>query len=319
MKRTIFAVTLCVTLVLSLTNNVLAEKKKILYIDSYHAGYPWSDGITKGVRTVLDGKNIELKIVRMDTKRNTSKNFIRQAAMKAKMEIEKFQPDVVIASDDNASKYLIKPFFKDAGLPFVFCGINWDASMYGYPYKNVTGMIEVASVPELLKYLKPYAKGNRIAYIAADVSTARKEGMYYRKLYKLNMTEKYVSGFSDWVNALKSIQKNCDILIIGNNAGINDWNDAEAKNVILTETKVPSGTLYDFMAAYALIGYVKVPEEQGEWAAESALKILKGTDVASIPITSNKKGDLIINRKIERKLGLTFTDDIVSSAKTVIE
>ena len=187
MKHAIFAVTLCVALVLGLMNNVQAERKKVMYIDSYHEGYAWSDGITNGVRTVLEGKNIELRIVRMDTKRNTGKNFIRQAAMTAKNAIGEFQPDVVIASDDNASKYLIKPFYKDASLPFVFCGINWDASMYGYPYKNVTGMIEVAPVPELLKYLKPYAKGNRIAYIAADVSTARKEGMYPDKNFCIDI------------------------------------------------------------------------------------------------------------------------------------
>jgi len=143
--------------------------------------------------------------------------------------------------------------------------------------------------------------------------------MHYRTLFKLNMTEKYVSGFSDWGNAFKSIQKNCDILIIGNNAGINDWNDAEAEKIILAETKVPTGALYDFMAGYALLGYVKVPEEQGEWAAETALRILNGTDISSIQIVSNKRGDLIVNRKIERKLGITFSDDIVSSAKTVIE
>ena len=47
---------------------------------------------------------------------------------KAKAEIDAFKPDVVIAADDNASKYLIEPYFKDAALPFVFCGVNWDAS-----------------------------------------------------------------------------------------------------------------------------------------------------------------------------------------------
>ncbi|MCP4577871.1 MAG: hypothetical protein GY846_16480 [Deltaproteobacteria bacterium] len=76
--------------------------------------------------------------------------------------------DVVIAADDNASKYLIKPFYKDAGLPFVFCGVNWDASNYGFPYRNVTGMIEVAGAKELVKILQGYAKGSRVALLADD-------------------------------------------------------------------------------------------------------------------------------------------------------
>ena len=65
-------------------------------------------------------------IFRMDTKRNTDEEFKKTAALKAKAEIEASKPDVVIAADDNASKYLIQPYFKDASLPFVFCGVNWD-------------------------------------------------------------------------------------------------------------------------------------------------------------------------------------------------
>ncbi len=78
--------------------------------------------------------------------------------------IDSWQPDVVIASDDNASKYLIAPYYKGGDLPFVFCGLNWDASVYGFPAKNVTGMVEVAQIPQLLEVLKRHAKGDRESY-----------------------------------------------------------------------------------------------------------------------------------------------------------
>ena len=51
------------------------DGKKVLFIDSYHEGYGWSDGITKGIETTLDGSGVELNIVRMDTKRNTDDAF----------------------------------------------------------------------------------------------------------------------------------------------------------------------------------------------------------------------------------------------------
>ena len=233
--------------------------------------------------------------------------------------IAAFQPDVVIASDDNASKYVIKPFYKDADLPFVFCGINWDASMYGYPYNNVTGMVEVALVPELLAYLKPYAKGDSIAYLAADVATARKEGLYYRKLFQLDVAERYVNTFADWVTAYTEMQTECDLLIVGNNAGINDWNEAQAEQIILTTTQVPTGAIYDFMTPYALFGYTKVAEEQGEWAAETALQVLEGTDISTIPITTNTQGNLFINMKLAEAMGLEIPADVIESANTRIE
>ncbi|MCP4702744.1 MAG: hypothetical protein GY862_38670 [Gammaproteobacteria bacterium] len=316
MKR---AMSVIVFLVMAICFSSAYAGGKILYIDSYHEGYPWSDDIAKGVKSVLDGKDVELKIFRMDTKRNTKKNFMRKAAMKAKMLIESFKPDVVIASDDNASQYLIKPFFRDASLPFVFCGINWDASMYGYPYKNATGMVEVASIPELLAYLKRFAKGDKLVYLAADVKTARKEGLYYKKIFHLELDEKYVKDFSSWVAAYTELQNKYDLLIVGNKAGIKDWNESEAEQIVKTETKIPTGAIYDFMAKYALIGYAKVAEEQGEWAAKTALDVLNGTGIDSIAITTNKKGYIFVNMGIAKAMGITIPDDVVKSANKIIE
>jgi hypothetical protein len=130
-------------------------KKKILYIDSYHAAYPWSAGITAGIQKIMSPRHdVELKIFRMDTKRNQSEEFKKAAALKAKALIESWQPDVVIASDDNASKYLIVPYYKDGTLPFVFCGVNWDAGVYGFPCRNVTGMVEVQLIDQIITTLE---------------------------------------------------------------------------------------------------------------------------------------------------------------------
>ncbi len=39
------------------------EGKKILYINSYHTNYPWSDGITAGIHRILKGTNVDLKTI----------------------------------------------------------------------------------------------------------------------------------------------------------------------------------------------------------------------------------------------------------------
>ncbi|MEZ4485605.1 MAG: hypothetical protein R2864_13850, partial [Syntrophotaleaceae bacterium] len=117
--------------------------KKVLWVDSYHQAYEWSAGIETGIREGLQGSGVELRIVRMDSKRRSSEDQIRKAALKAKAEIEAYRPDLVIASDDNAVKHLVVPYLKDTDLPVVFCGVNWDASIYGLPAGNVAGMVEV--------------------------------------------------------------------------------------------------------------------------------------------------------------------------------
>ncbi len=291
--------------------------KKVLYVDSYHEGYAWSDGVTSGVKSVIDPSGAELKIVRMDTKNNPSEDFVKKAALSAKKVIEDWKPDVVITSDDNAAKYLIEPYFKDANIPFVFCGVNWDASGYGMPYKNTTGMIEVGPVKQLIGMLQKYAKGEKIGYIEADNLTARKEAENYRNKFGMKLEEIYVQDFNEWKKGFIALQTSVDMLIVGNNAGIKGWDDSAAKEFVLQNVKVPTGTIYDWMENYALIGFTKVASEQGSWAAAAALKILDGTPPAGIPLAENKEGNVILNMGIAKKLGIQFNTTMLKGAKII--
>jgi hypothetical protein len=105
------------------------EGKKILYINSYHKCYEWSNSIRATITETLVDTGVELNIHHMDTKRNTDEPFIKHAALEVKAVTEEWNPDVVITSDDNAFKYLVMPCYSDSDLPFVHCVINWDASV----------------------------------------------------------------------------------------------------------------------------------------------------------------------------------------------
>lgn len=321
MKK-IFACLMVVLFVLSFSGASMASNysgKKVLFIDSYHEGYAWSDGITNSVKRTLEGTGVELKVIRMDTKRNSDEESKKNAAQKAKSVIEQFNPDVVIASDDNASKYLIVPFYKDASLPFVFCGVNWDASGYGFPAKNVTGMVEVTPVPQLLEQLKVYAKGDRVGFLGPDILTAKKEAANYRKVFGLNITDYYAKDFEDYKKGFLKLQDQVDVLLIASDGGLYKDHAAELKAFMEANTKVPTGTSYDFMADYALVDFAKLAEEQGDWAAVTALKILGGTSPDSIPVAKNEKGKLIINTRIAKNLGVEIPFEVLESADHIIE
>lgn len=332
---------LCVLLLMA---GIGMAKSKVMFVDSYHAGYAWSDGILKGICNGLgikmkDGKieagtgSVELKVIHMDTKLFNGLTieegatpeeiaaakvaFIEEAALKVKGEIEAWQPDVVIAADDNASKYLIVPHFKDSEIPFVFCGVNWDASGYGFPCRNVTGMVEVALVPQLLDALKPHAKGEKIGFLGVDNLTSRKEAENYKTKFKLNIKDVYVENFQQWKTAYTDIQKEVDILIIDNNAGIKDWDDAQAVAHVKEATRIPTGCIYDFITPYAMVGFTKLADEQGYWAAETASRILDGKKPKDIPVVANEKGQLYLNLEVAQKLGIKFPLQMVKNAQVV--
>lgn len=295
------------------------DGKKILYVDSYHEGYGWSDGITEGIESTFKGKGIELKIVRMDTKRNSGEDQKKQAGEKAKVAIEEFKPDVVIAADDNAAKYLIVPFYKDANLPFVFCGINWDASMYGFPSKNVTGMLEVNDISGLIDLMKKFSKGDRVGFIADDSETNRKEVEYYKKIFNIDVVPCFAKTFEEWKKGYMELQSKVDNLIVYNYISIPDWNKDQAIEFVKANTKVPTGTFQEEVMPYSIAGYLKVPQEQGAWAANAALKILDGTAPTGIPVAKNTEGKLMFNVSISQKAGIEIPFDLLGTAQSVIQ
>jgi ABC-type uncharacterized transport system substrate-binding protein len=292
--------------------------KKVLFINSYHKGYDWSDRQQKGAEDVFSKTGVELKTIYMDTKNNPSEEFSLNAAVKIKGIIEEFKPDVVITGDDNAFKYIIAPYYRDAALPVVFCGLNWDASVYGAPYKNTTGMLEIALIDKLVGTLKTYAKGSRVGFITADVLSEHKNAEYFTKYCGVTLTETiYAKDFAEWKKGFIELQNKVDMLIIGVSAGVKDWNDAEAENFVLEETKIPTGVEAEWMMHFALAGYVKVPEEQGEWAANAAIEIMNGKSPADIPVAGNKKARVFLNMKLAKKLGIVFPIELVNQAEFV--
>ncbi len=309
---------LALALALSAAPALAQSGKKVLFVNSYHQGYEWSDGIEDGATKVLRASGVAVEYFRMDTKRHGDEAFKKQAGLDAKAAIEKAKPDLVILSDDNAVKYLLQPFYRDAPLPFVFCGVNWDASGYGLPYRNATGMLEVALTVQLVDRLKEYAKGQRVGFLTVDTETERAEQKAYREKLKMQFAqERFVKTLADWKAAFKELQGQVDVLLLGNFAGINDWNEADARAFAEANTKVPSGAMYDFMMPYAMLGLVKVAQEQGIWSGKTALAILKGEKPSSIPIAANKEGQIMVNVKLASKAGVVFKPELVRNAVVV--
>ena len=131
----------------------------------------WSSEVETGIRDALEGSGAELQVIRMDTKRNPGDGFGQQAGADALAAIEGVDPDLVIACDDNAQKYLVMPFLNDTDIPVVFCGVNWDASRYDFSTNNVTGVVEVELPDQVVEILKPYTQGEQVAYLTVASET----------------------------------------------------------------------------------------------------------------------------------------------------
>jgi ABC-type uncharacterized transport system substrate-binding protein len=295
-----------------------AERKRILYIDSYHPSYLWSEEITRGITSVLDPReDIQLKIFRMDTKRNKSEAHKRQAARKAAGLIDTWNPHVVIASDDNASKYLIAPYYRGKSLPVVFCGLNWDASVYGFPADNVTGMVEEALYLPTVETLKPFASGDRIGFLSSDTETERKNLEQIRKRFDTVFDVRFAQTFAQLKQSFLDLQRECDMVLIRECRSVTGFDHDEMVAFVQTNTVVPTGATERHIVDYALVTLAKSGEEQGEYAARTALEILAGKSPKDIPIVANKKAKRYLNMRLAKKLGITFPMEMIENAELI--
>ncbi len=298
-----------------------AFSERCLFISSYHQGYPWADGIERGVRQTLAGR-CELHQINMDTKRQQEPALIQRKALEIKQFIERWQPDVVIAADDNASKYVVVPYLKNTAIPVVFCGINWTVDEYGYPYKNVTGMVEVAPIHELFEqihHILPQAV--RGSYIAANTLTEHKSYQRFQRIAMkagIVLDKRLASSQAQWNQYFRDAQRH-DFIILGTESGIRDWDKASARRVVDEYGRVLSLTVYEWMVKFATLGMHKIAFEQGEWAAKVAMEILDGASPQSIPIIPNQEWELVINARLLANLSIELPELVLVRGKLLYE
>lgn len=292
--------------------------KKILWVSSYHRGYEANDDIERGIKAELRNSGVNLHIVFMDTKRNDSPGFGRLAALKVMAQIDQFKPDVIIASDDNAQRYLVEPYLKNGSTPVVFCGVNWDASQYGYPASNVTGMVEVDLTREMYQLMKRNAKGDRIGYLSGDVESERSvAAIYNKRFFNHSMKTYLVTSMAEFKEQFLRAQQENDMLYFYNYPGIKDWDPVEAELFISRHIRKPLGSHNDFMASFVVLVVAKSMEEHGRYAVQTALQILDGAAPADIAITENQEAELYVNLRMAKAASLVLPVSLLKTATAV--
>lgn len=287
------------------------KKHKIVYINSYHQGFPPSDLITHGVMKGLPADSFEVFSYFMDTKRNPSDAFIRERAEDLLDSIREMNPDILIVSDDNAMKYLVVPNFQDDPLPIVFCGVNWSVDQYNISDCNITGVLEILPVAELLQSLKPYyPEMKKLLVLNENTTTSRKTKPILDTLLAnlgLEVSQELVDDFVSWEWAFREANETYDIIYLQTRGAITGWDHDECLKHMDQFLSIPVVTCEEFMMPYAVFGLTQLSEEQGMKAAEKAKAILKGANPADIPITRNRLSKAWINSRWAEKI--VFTSD----------
>ena len=299
------------------------KQDKVLFINSYAPGFHSTDEYLTGIRNAFEGKNIEFRVFHMDTKRHPEEAYILSKAAEVMQEIERFQPDLIIASDDNAAKYVVQPNLRDGPTPVLFCGVNWTCWQYDLPTPHVRGILEVLPVKDVIMELKQYYPDARNLTILSERSnTELKNKEILDPLYAelgLNPTYALVNEFEDWKREFLVANERADLIFTFTHGAIKGWQEDEAAAYVRQHIKKPIFTVEEHMMPYCVLGFSKVAREQGDWVGATALEVLAGKPIDRVQMTKNKQTRNFLNRPLARKIDFQPAPELVETCTIINE
>jgi ABC-type uncharacterized transport system substrate-binding protein len=289
------------------------EPYDVLVVFSYEQDYLWNEEVREGLEKALK-PYADLTFFYMNTK-----VALEQGAEKAAEAYALYQllhPDGVIAVDDNAQTLFVVPYLKNkTATPVVFCGVNADPESYGYPAKNVTGVLERYHFEETLSLNRQLAGRTETFAVMVNKSPLAQLVVSRLEKEKDKLSARLVAvlqpeTLAEAIDMAKEYREKVDLLMLLTLKGIVDArgvhvSDKKAiSSVVDAFNKPTAATAFFVIKNGALSGVLASGQEQGNQAALFLTKLLNGVSITELPITRNYRGKRMINVTTMKKLGI---------------
>jgi two-component sensor histidine kinase/ABC-type uncharacterized transport system substrate-binding protein len=294
-----------------------AERKQVLFISSYHPGFPTFFEQVKGIKSVFKDKDIVLDIEFMDTKRFNNRTNINNFKRSLGYKLNRGGPyDLIISGDDNALHFIIKEYkslFRN--LPVVFFGVNnIQLALDQNKNPNITGIVEHLSMRETIKTMIDLHPGMKNVYAIVDETPSGQGDLktFYslqENFPKLRFKELSLVRltYEELASKLRGLDPVSAVLLLSayrDRAG-KKMLFHESLSIITASLKKPLYHLwYHGMGDGVLGGKVISHFHQGAEAAEIALDILKGKPAAEIQVTNKSPNKFIFDYRELKRLDI---------------
>ncbi|MCU7830145.1 MAG: PAS domain S-box protein [Candidatus Thiodiazotropha sp. (ex Myrtea sp. 'scaly one' KF741663)] len=299
--RAIGRYAICVLLILfccAAHGEITPDGKRVLLLYSYHPGFPTSQRILAGIRSIFSSGHRLIDIEYMDTKRlyneESLENFHQQLSYKL---VNRDPYDLVITADDNALDYVLglgKNLFGKTDK--VFLGVNdiqKAVSLDARP--DVTGVVEVPSFQETIDLVKTIFPQRKRAYILVDGTPSGQSDL--RSIQEVVEGEKALRfetislediNWQTFTNQLSAIDQDGVIFLISAYRDVDEtpMTFEESLQIIRNATDLPIFHFWRHGMGKGILGGVIIDHyAQGREAAVLAAQILDGSSASTPPIT----------------------------------
>ncbi len=292
---------------------IISKTPKILILHSYNSEYIWTSIVDKSLRSELkkqQGRRVKFFYM------NSKYVYNKATEVSAQKVVEQYDPDLIIAFDDNAQKFLSR-YYLNSGIKIIFAGVNGGVEQYNYiNNKNVTGIFERKPITGILFILrqlnyhhdKHHRKGLMLLVDSSNSSKKDAEFLKSKDWKEFKFTSEIAVTFDDWKKQILNIKKR-DIdflllsgyrkLVVGKKDGVEQY--ADYKKVVKwtnKNTPVPIVALNIFAAKDGFpLAIGSSAYEQVHIALDMANKIFdKNTSPGSIPYRYPKFYSVSINK-----------------------
>jgi PAS domain S-box-containing protein len=295
----------------------------VLYLNSYHHGDTWSDGIEQGMRKRFEasGKTIDVSVEYLDTRRFVLGEQIPALVQAMTAKYDSYPPDVVIVSDNPAFDVATRfrpQLFPDA--PIVFCGYNDFHPKVLDKQENITGVVErlnMISAVEMALTVHPRAR--TLAFMVSTASTSFQRNINIIEqsvIPKLHGRYKIVLlkdlSFAELKQRLADLPHDTLLFLAGtlkNQEKGMRLSIVEQTRMICTASQFPTYTFWDFGLGAGIIGgRFLTGADQGRTAADLTLRILAGEPANAIPIITTSPTSDIFDYTVMQRFNIQPKD-----------
>jgi ABC-type uncharacterized transport system substrate-binding protein len=310
---------------------LFAATSRILVVHSYHeAQENHVVPMNQGIQEALSGMDAEVLYFYMDTKNNNTTEWKVEAGKQAAVRVDSYHPDIVITMDDNAQEYFAKQYVSSHIQPFfVFGGVNADPATYGFPAKNVTGILERPNITESIQLLQKIVPEVKTMVFISDVSPTANSFIQYAKSLDLPVSViayEQVTTLDEWKQTLSKYEDKVDAIglyvLRTVNRSVSEQTmvpEQELVQYLNSSYRMPTVGFFDSAAnAGVLCGVSVSMKEQGYATGSIAREILEGKQPEDFALESTRKGRIQINLNTAERLGLQINYNIIKRADVVV-
>jgi signal transduction histidine kinase len=292
------------------------DTSRILIINSYHPGYPWTDGEMAGILDALRCRDPGSQpfVQYLDCKHCPEEEYSNYLSNFLKQKYRAHPIALIITTDNPALEFMVR--HRDApfgGAPVVFCGVNGFSGSMLAGQKGISGVAEVLDAARTLEIALRLHPRTREIVVLHDYTVT---GLSTRK-----ELEAVIPRFADRVKfrfiedlpmdqILRRVEElNGDRLLLvlsfaADKAGQVFPHD-NCTRLLSDHSRVPVYGVHELRLGYGIVGGCLLDARlQGARAAEIALRVLEGEDPSRIPVDTRSTSRIMFDYNQLARFGI---------------